>query len=77
MRSASNLTIGALSIHFKAPQYGGVVQGYIKCVALLCADIEAEIVKVALDTMCHTLIQGGCFPTCYRRSFTMAGMVVK
>ena len=62
LRDASNFTIWASVLHLKAAQYGGVVQGYIKSGALLCADIEAEKVKVALDTICHTLVTGGLFP---------------
>ena len=62
LRNPSNFTIWPSVLHLKAAQYGGVVQGYIKSGALLCADIEAEKVKVALDTICHTLVTGGLFP---------------
>ena len=56
---ASNFTIWASVSHLKDVQYGGVVQGFIKSGALLCADIDTEKVKVALDTICHTLVTGG------------------
>ena len=62
LRDASNFTIWASVLHLKAAQYGGVVQGCITSGSLLCADIEAEKVKVALDTICHTLVTGGLFP---------------
>ena len=42
LRDASNITIWASVLYLKAAQYGGVVQGYLKSGALLCADIEAE-----------------------------------
>ena len=62
MRNASNFTIWASVLHLKAAQYGGVVQGYIKYGALLCADIDAEKVKAALDTNCNTLVTGELIP---------------
>ena len=62
LRVASNFTIWASVLHFKASPYGGVVQGYIKSGAWLCADIVAEIVKAALDTISHTLVTGVLFP---------------
>ena len=62
LRDASNFIIWASVLHLKAAQYGGVVQGCITSGSLLCADIEAEKVKVALDTICHTLVTGGLFP---------------
>ena len=62
LRDASNFIIWVSVLHPKAAQYGGVVQGYIKSGALFWADIEAEKLKVALDTICHTLVTGELFP---------------
>ena len=56
-QNASNFTIWGSVIHFMAAQNGGVVKAYIKFGALLFTDNEAQKVKVASDTTCHTLVQ--------------------
>ena len=60
---AANFTIWASVLNLKAAQFGPMVQAYIKEGAVLADDIEVDKVKVALDSICHTLVTGGLVPT--------------
>ena len=59
---AANFTIWASVLNLKAAQYRPMVQAYIKEGAVLADDIEVDKVKVALDSICHTLVTGGLVP---------------
>ena len=41
-----------------------MVQAYIKEGVVLAEEMEDDKVKVALDSICHTLVTGGLVPTC-------------
>ena len=55
---AANFTILASVVDLKAAQFGPMVQAYIKKGAVLADDIEVHKVKVALDSIFHTLVTG-------------------
>ena len=56
---ATNFSIWASVLNIKAAQFGPLVQAYIKEGMVLTDDIEVDKVKIALDSICHTLVTGG------------------
>ena len=60
---AANFTIWASVLNLKAAQFGPMVQAYIKEGVVLAEEMEDDKVKVALDSICHTLVTGGLVPT--------------
>ena len=60
---AANFTIWASVLNLKDAQFGPMVQAYIKEGAVLADDIQVDKAKVALHSICHTLVTGGLVPT--------------
>ena len=56
---ASNFSIWASVLNIKAAQFGPMVQAYIREGMVLADKVEYDKVKVALDSICHTMVTGG------------------
>ena len=56
---ASNFSIWASVLNIKAAQFGPMVQAYIREGMVLADKVEYDMVKVALDSICHTMVTGG------------------
>lgn len=56
---AANFTIWASVLNLKAAQFGPMVQAYIKEGVVLSEGMQNDKVKVAQDSIGHTLVIGG------------------